>query len=175
MCAARLGVSKPFHSLTVTMFRLAMKSKPKLKLKAAEARHFLPIMKEIIRTCLPADSAHQVLRLQCVDSLLCCYQEMEHWDQRSSPERFATAGKRHLLLLVHLRGESEDPLRWALYPKHHLLIHLIEGAVVNPRLEWNYRDESEIGDAVAMSHNTSSRHVCTALVGRYRNTFKLED
>ena len=78
-----------------------------------------------------------------------------------------------MLLLVQLRDESADPLLWNLYPKHHLFIHIVESAVTNPRDEWNYGDESEIGAAVELAGNTSSKHLCKALIGHYRDTFHL--
>ena len=95
--------------------------------------------------------------MQCVDSLIACYSEMDAWDQRTSPRRFALSGKRHLLLLVRLNEETNDDAMWNLYPKHHLLIHVVENSMVNPRLEWNYGEESTIGDAVAMSKNCFRR------------------
>ena len=98
---------------------------------------------------------------------------MADWDQGSSPHRFSTFVRQHLLLLCELRAESKDPRAWALYPKHHLLIHIAEGAIVNPRLEWNYGDESEIGSAVALAANTNVVHLATQLLERYRVTFEM--
>ena len=37
------------------------------------------------------------------------------------------------------------------------VVHVVENAIVNPRFEWNYGDESDIGEAVAMIHNCFRR------------------
>ena len=39
-----LGVAKPFHSLSVGMIRVKMNKGPRMKLKAVEARHFVPVL-----------------------------------------------------------------------------------------------------------------------------------
>ena len=56
---------------------------------------------------------------------------------------------------------------------HHLFIHVAEGAVTNPRDEWNYGDEAEIG--VAAKHAAASKvaHLPVHLMQRYRSTFAL--
>ena len=53
------------------------------------------------------------------------------------------------------------------------MIHLAEGAVVNPRLEWNYGDENEIGTAVGLAKVTNSKHMATQLLERYIRVFTL--
>ena len=174
MCASRLGLEKPFYSLTVTMFRPKLSKKPQLKLKAAQGRYLLPILREALVTCFDCSTEHQKLRLQCTDSLLECYRIMEVWEGLSTPSAdFVRAGRRYLILSRALSDQSPDPLRWHLYPKHHVVVHLIEAAMVNPRDEWNYGDESEIGDAVKLARRSSARHMATALIERYRATFVL--
>ena len=172
MCAKRLGLEKPFHSLTIQMFRSKASSKPKMKLKAAEGRHFLPVLREVLATCFSMVTVHEQTRLQAVDALLDAYRLLENWNA-DSPHQFARHIRRHLILLCDIRANQEDPLLWCLFPKHHLLIHLAESSFVNPRLEWNYGDEDEIGRAVGLSKYTSSAHMATSLLARYRATFEL--
>ena len=45
---------------------------------------------------------------------------------------------------------------------------------VNPKLEWNYKDESEIGDAAHMSCIANYSWICLKLLERYSSTFVLE-
>ena len=174
VAARRLGLARPLHSLTVTMFRSKMASKPKLKIKAAEGRYLLPILRETMATAFDVSTEHQQTRLSCVDSLLECYKILNEWEDLDTPAvSLVRAGRRHLLLYRALRDNSPDPLRCHLYPKHHLVAHIIEGATVNPRDEWNYGDESEIGDACKLAKNTHSAHLTTELIARYRNTFTI--
>ena len=46
-----LGVECPIGALTVTMFRSKGTEKPKLKLKAAETRYLIPILREVLLNC----------------------------------------------------------------------------------------------------------------------------
>jgi hypothetical protein len=45
---------------------------------------------------------------------------------------------------------------------------------VNPKLEWNYKDESEIGYVAKMACAANSSGICSKLLERYRSTFVLE-
>ena len=79
MVAGRLRVEKPFSDLVVTMPRGKAAKKPKFKLKAAEGRHVLPLLQEILATCFPVESAHEKLRLHCVEALCCCFAELDNF------------------------------------------------------------------------------------------------
>ena len=114
------------------------------------------------------------MRLQCTDALLECYKIMDEWESHASPAfDFVRAGRRYLVLCRALRDSSRDNRLWNMYPKHNMLIHLIEGATANPRDEWNYGDESEIGSAIKLARRTAAKHIAMALMERYRNTFVL--
>ena len=84
--------------------------------------------------------------------------------------------RRHLLLYKQLRTQAADAKLWALYPKHHLMIHVGESCLVNPKAEWNYRDESEIGLCAAFHKKANQTH--TSLLKNpllnYRAHFELE-
>ena len=54
--------------LTIGMIRSSMAKAPKLKLKAAEGRKFLPVLVHLLRNCFPSTSPHDVLRLQCASN-----------------------------------------------------------------------------------------------------------
>ena len=50
--AAELGMEPPFHHLTIGMIRSAANKKPRLKLKAAEARHSIPVVARHLKGAL---------------------------------------------------------------------------------------------------------------------------
>ena len=51
--ASDLGLEQPIASLVVTMFRPSMNKKPKMRLKAAEGRYFLPILTVMLQRFFP--------------------------------------------------------------------------------------------------------------------------
>ena len=137
----------PINDLTVTMFRNQSKA-PKLKLKAAHGRHFLPVLREMLRSFFPIDTDHSKLRYQCVHNLYMCYYEMDHWvDGGPSTERIEKFSRQHLILYGELSKNALSDLLWRLYPKHHLFCHIGADATDNPKSSWNYALEGEIGDA----------------------------
>ena len=69
MCASRLGLEQPFHSLVVTMIRPSLAKKPTMRLKAAEGRHLLPILREMLATCFNVRTAHE--KCACNVQMLC--------------------------------------------------------------------------------------------------------
>ena len=165
-------VNQDLRHLRREMCRSATTAKPCFRGKAADTRQLLPILREMLLRCFALQSDHEQLRYQCVDALHRCYVELQDWSPQDSPYRLARHGRQHLLLYVSLRSECDDELLWSLYPKHHLFIHLVEGAVTNPRLEWNYSDESEIGVAKTAASTANVAHIATRLIGRYRDTFE---
>lgn len=171
VCARRLGQATPFSHLTVTMFRSTASDKPKFKAKAAENRHFLPILHQMLKHCFEADSEHARLRLQCVDALRRCYLEMESWSPSGSPHRLAKIGRQQLMLYSELRATSSDPALWHMYPKHHLFMNVLEADVTNPRLEWNYSDEADIGIAAKQAATCNVSHIPVQVIRRYCDTF----
>jgi hypothetical protein len=63
VAAKTLGLASPFHSLTIGMVRPS-KSKPKMKLKAAEGRHFLTVLRHML-----ANFFRVLTRTMCCDSI----------------------------------------------------------------------------------------------------------
>ena len=171
--ARRLGVEKPFNTLTGKMIRVSTTQKPKLKLKAAEGRHFLPVLIDMVRTFFPVDTEHAQTRLHCLEALQACYREMIEWNPQTSPSSLGQHCRRHLLLWAALKEATDDPWLWCFYPKHHLLLHAAEQSTTNPMLEWNYADESEIGAAVLVAKGCNVNHIATSLPQHYRSQFEL--
>ena len=90
----------------------------------------------------------------CATALLKVYEEMEPttWqDDGSSTAKVADLGRQHLLLYAQLSEASADDTKWRVYPKHHLFAHVVSRCLANPRLEWNYLDEAEMGVAAVLA------------------------
>ena len=102
-----------------------------------------------------------------------CYHELNNWVTLESPHRLGVHARRHLLLYRALRDSASNVLLWCLCPKHHLFAHVAEAAYTNPRLEWNYSDEAEIGLAVKQAQKLSIKHLAVQLMQKYRATFEV--
>jgi len=171
--ASSLNMDPPFHDLRYTMFGRPNKS-PKLKLKAAEARYLLPVLEFVLREFFPADDEYSRVRHQCVVAMCRCYDELKAWEPRLSNQRLGRYARQHLMLYASLGRMCAPEPRWALVPKHHLLLHCAETSFHNPALEWNYSDESEIGRATKIAKNLNVEHMSVGSMTRYRGTFHLQ-
>ena len=68
------------------------------------------------------------------------YHEMNVWSE-GSPARLQKYTRQYLAVYKILHDEAISERYWALYPKHHLLLHVVEDTEHNPKLLWNYGDE----------------------------------
>ena len=159
-----IGVEQPVWSLTVTMLRRSATAKPRMRVKAAEARHLLPVMMQILRHWCPLDSEHDRLRLECCEALSACYACLDAWE---SGEVMGRRGRQFCLLFNELRRSARGDPYWRQLPKFHLFIHLCESGV-NPRTSWNYWDESEIGRAAQVAATCHPGHLSRAVIAKYR-------
>ena len=170
--ARELGTQMPITDLTIGMFRQPGKS-PKMKLKAAEGRNFLILLRKVLVECFPAQTQHETTRLACIDNLCNCYHELKTWNYDGTSTRaLARYGKRFLLLYMELRNTSDDERFWKLVPKFHMFAHLAAEADMNPRDSWNYEMESMIGDAASIASRCNVAHLQTALMKRYTLTWR---
>ena len=115
-----------------------------------------------------------LLIIQCVEALAGIYAEFDAWTQGESNLRIASLARRHVGLFGALRSRRTNPCLWEFIPKHHLLIHICEKATSNPKLSWNYGDESEIGCCACMARGCNQHALGTCLVERYVFTFSFE-
>ena len=173
VASAALGVEAPFARLTLGMIRADGSGKPRMKLKAAEGRSFLPVLLKMMRNLFETDAEHE-LRCQCLEAMVKIYAELDQWEHGASTLRLASLARRHVALFGELRALQTSEDFWAFTPKHHLLIHVCESSTANPKLSWNYRDESEIGMCAAMARGSNQSRLCICLMQRYRTTFVLE-
>ena len=176
VAAQDLGTRVPVADLTLGMFHGVAKKRPKMKLKAAEGRYMLPIVHRLLQVLWETDSEHARLRLQCIAALDAAYAKLAHWQGDSaSAFELGSLARRHLLKYGELQRLVDSGLRWAFLPKHHLWLHLCEQCSCNPRLEWNYGDEDEIGQAAAFARGSHAASFETAFIERGRICFEWGD
>ena len=146
-----------------------------MRLKAAEVRAFAQILLHVMATCFPSSPEH-TLRMQCLGALVSMYKALDNW-QPSGVSRHLVSVliRRHITLFGMLREmmPADSPL-WCFVPKHHIAIHVAENADTCPRLEWNYRDESEIGVCARNARWVCQPFIEVQLVSRYSDGFELE-
>ena len=143
--ATDLGVELPLNTLTMGMIRSGSNKKPKMRLKAAEGRYFLPILVRMLQLFFPSKNSHEEMRLHCCQALVRCYLELKRWVDDKSPSNLERNARQHLVLYAELgRSMSVGSLFWNLYPKHHLFVH-VSNTRANPAALWNYCDEDEMG------------------------------
>ena len=173
--AKQLNMEPPIGKLTLLMFKSPTK-RPKLKVKAAECRHLVPIVHKML-TLFPMGSEHSRMRFSCVGLLVDIYKEFDTWDAAKSPARIATAGRKHCILYAQLgldlwaSGKNEGRLYYAVLPKHHIFLHLVESQSYtdgNPKMSWAYRDESEIGTATKSAALMHTKTLMHETMDRYR-------
>ena len=172
LVAKDLKTDPPFNSLSLGMFRKGRAKPVKLKLKAAEARHLVPVMLEILHRHFRTGDPYEELRYQCYLAIHRCYEEMNAWAPGGeSTCRLGKYVRQHITLYIALQEHVGVPTRWHLVPKHHLLLHLGEQALTNPRDEWCYADESEVGICARISKTSNVQHFNVCNLKRYRETF----
>ena len=169
VAARALDTECPIGCLTKNMIGL---KKPRLKVKAAECRYLVPIVAYALEHLWDIGDEYNRLRFYCIQALRNCYAILANWEMNGiSRRQLIHEGRRFLMLYCEL-AKSSPKNRWHLVPKHHLFIHLIEeGGDTNPRLEWNYSDESEIGDSAIFSKFCSAKDFATAFITRYAASY----
>ena len=55
---------------------------------------------------------------------------------------------------------------------HHLFAHVCDVVETNPREEWNYMDEAEIGHGVLLAQQTNVNYIPSVMMTRYRVAFR---
>jgi len=173
--ASALGAESIISSITLNMIKASGRKPPKLKLKAAEGRHMLPITTMILENFMPAPiTDHDKNRLLCTQAINKVYNELEEsrWDPETSPAIIREFTSKHLLLYAELSKEALETCVygtfWRLYPKHHLFYHVIHDSEDNPRSDWCYTDEHEIGNAVSVAEKLHVSTLATEIIERYR-------
>jgi hypothetical protein len=181
--ARQLHLKKqPLNNLTIGMIKGKGTSSPKLKVKASDARHILRCMKFVLQKLVPMETEHAKQRFLVVKHFCDMYEHLQHSVGMTSMQAAATSMRKALLLWNELRHADIDPdnphnwqtrgyFLWKLYPKHHLLQHLLEDQMLitgNPVGHWCYADESEIGAAVSLAQTLQYHYLQTSLIDKHR-------
>ena len=165
----------PFSRMTLGMLR-GEDRRPRLRLKAAKTRALLPITAKMLAEHFVAVTEREKRRQRCVEFLVKAYDEIDHW-RVGSPARLEAACRKHLLLYsslareaVEQQGGGSDWISWRVYPKHHMLLHLVEQSshYGSPRTWWCYADEGSIGLAVRIAQTTHPRTLVASCWEKYQ-------
>ena len=156
----------PINNLVIGMLQSASgKQKPRIKLKAAEARHTLACVNWLLQNLWAPTTPYQELVMQCVRALSGFYDNMYKWDAGDMAGKTdgIKCGRRFLQLYAELAAANVDTLLFKWFPKFHLFQHLVESQIPasgNPKQAWCYFDESNIGIAakLAASCHPSTLH-----------------
>ena len=173
---------QPVNALTIGMIKANSGSSPKLKVKASAARNLLLAVMYVLENLVPMETAHAKQRFLLVRHFCSMYDHLQHSVGMTSLLEAAASCKKALILWGELRQEDIDPenpnnwqkrgfFLWKLYPKHHLLLHLVEDQLLvtgNPIDHWCYADESEIGAAVSLAETLQQNCLHVSVIKKHR-------
>lgn len=173
---------QPLNHITMSMIRCSAKSSPKLKVKASAARHLLLCLRWVLETFTSLDTPHAQKRFLVVKNFCDMYDSLQNGVGMESMQSATISCRKALILWNELRQEDIDPdnadnwqtrgfFLWKLYPKHHLLQHVLEDQILvsgSPVGHWCYADESEIGAAITVCPTLQYSHLQTSLIKKHR-------
>ena len=166
----------PVNNLTMGMVR-GKSGNPKLKVKAAEARHYLPCLVFVLENALKPRTLHETMVLDCLRCAANMYTELYAWTAASGPV-VSRCARQFVMLFGELSREAaEGPdlgyVAWKFVPKFHLLVHCTEDQLEdsgNPTRHWCYMDEHEIGICVGIAESMHPSHHHRSVIEKYRCT-----
>ena len=173
---------QPVNALTIGMIRSKGGSSPKLKVKASAARHLLVCFQYMLEHLVPMETPHAKMRFLVVKHFCSMYHHLQHSLGMTSLLEAASSCRRALILWGELQQADIDPANpdnwqrrgfflWKLYPKHHLLQHVVEDQMLvsgNPVGHWCYCDESEIGAAVSLAETLQHHCLHVSVIRKHR-------
>jgi hypothetical protein len=102
------------------------------------------------------------------------YYEMEpsKWDRSKSKGVIVKLYAQFMSMYVEINRYKREHVCpydtfYRVYPKMHLMSHVVESSPDNPRDEWTYLDESEIGDAATVAATLHPKGMERSLMARY--------
>ena len=145
----------------------------KFKGKAAECRHLIPIVLEILRIAFPRETEHQKLRFNCVQELANLYKIVMAWDDDVSSQAVDAARRFHIYYAELNKASCAargDLMVWRFVPKFHLLHHCCEsiatfGSII---FHWCYADERSIGRAAKLAAAGHASTISKTVMEKYR-------
>ena len=136
----------------LTLNMLGSRKHPRLKAKAAETRHLMPFLPQMLRQfgALLGPRAHHLTK--CLDGLLKFYDVCA-----KEPRQLSVAGLQTLQSSVLLCLNSWRAYRGKLVYRFHIFWHIAERAewLGNPRFSWTYPDEElnrQLGTVAKVLH-----------------------
>ena len=181
----KLGTPTRCSNLRLSMFLDASKPHAKpavLKVKAAEARHLVPVF-AILLEALAAQSeacSHMQAACSCLERF---YKVCENAGYVLNDGESDEALEQMTGFLVHYQwlncqAVQANSLDFHFVPKHHYCKHLAEEAkYLNPRLSWTYRAEDFIGKMSDMAYScikgTRSCKIAAKCLVKYRHLLHL--
>ena len=172
-------------SARLTNLRLSMitditkphKAFPCLEAKAAETKHFLPCLEEVVKESLPEGVPIHHTMLDCLKAFNQISQHFDALGGFPTPSEFALAQN----LAKRFFDQYDDLYAWALSKgrklfhithKFHTAHHLIRNAQhLNFRMHHNFRAEDFVGQGSVVGHSVSfgnaATRVCQKLTQKY--------
>ena len=147
----------PINNLVIGMLTNSQrKPRPRISLKAAEARHTLACVNWLLQNLWAPTTPYEQLVADCVRALTEFYSNIYIWDagDMAGKADCIKCGRRFLQLYSELVAANKDNLLYKWFPKFHLFQHLIESQIPilgNPKDAWCYFDESNIGIAAKLA------------------------
>ena len=162
-----LKVECPLRDLTMNMIQAKPSHWPVFKVKAAEARYMVPICYHMACNWFPLTSDYEKLRLNMLEQLVRCYDLLIFF----AADAMGFHGRAFNMLYNQLNRQAlaadANSVRWRLYPKFHLMIHICESGE-NPKDARNYMDESAIGDGANAAERCPPNNMHRSLIQNYR-------
>ena len=134
---------------------------PCLEAKAAETKHILPCLLQVLKEALPGDQPIHQTMIDCLGSFNQLVQHFDSIDLFPTSEEFALAKN----LAKRFFDSYQDLNSWALSKgkklfnithKFHTMMHLIENSqFLNYRIHHNYRAEDYVGKLSTLAHSVS--------------------
>ena len=173
---------QPMNDLTIGMIKAKGGSSPKLKVKASAARNLLLCIRYVLEHLVPMETSHARQRFLIVKHFCDMYDHLQHSEGVTSMQQATDSCRKACILWGELRMADIDPdnpdnfqtrgfFLWKLYPKHHLLQHVLEDQILvsgNPVGHWCYADESEIGAAVSLAATLQYHCLQTSVIRKHR-------
>jgi len=163
------GVADCLDDLTFKMIQKKASSSPKLRAKAAEARHLVSFARQEAARCLSNGSDVERTAWQAAVHFENCYNCLKHF----STDVLQLESTRFLLLYEALEQHAvaTGSSTWRVKPKFHIWQELCN-IPDNPAINWVYRDEDFGGYVAQVARRRGGRNSVRATGEQVLNKFR---
>jgi hypothetical protein len=176
-----LGVTSRLNNLTLSMIvgdpKSPHKQYPSLHAHAAETRHLIPVLAELLNDYNNRSEHHKRRQAACV-ALAAWYQLVDEAPMFLSPSQVQKSRSLMNTFMqhyswLHERAKERGDTMYHIVQKFHFAIHLAcSVSRGNPRFTWTYQAEDWVGRmaslALSTAHGTSLVDLTVGVVRRYR-------